>query len=292
MLFSDSLRHLIRENEPLAPYTWLQIGGNAKFFAEPNTLSELCLLLAEAQQQGISVRLLGGGSNILIREAGVDGLVLRLATPKLSQIEIHGEQLTAHGGAKLNHVISQAVGAGLSGLEHLVGIPGTLGGAVVSNAGVSNDDIGSRITRVTTIDREGRLIEQNRDQLQFGFRRSNLEDLIIAEVELTLEKKDPAELTRRMQANWIVKIAAQPPSGARTIQAFIEPDGTSLSDALEAAGMKGVAEGEVSLSSRHPGYLVVAGQATSDQVLALLERVTKAVEVRCGIQLQSQLKIW
>ncbi|MCA9133605.1 MAG: FAD-binding protein [Planctomycetales bacterium] len=292
MAFSKSLQHLLRENEPLAAYSWLKIGGPARYFAEPGTLEELQQLLAEAQKLSLPVRLLGGGSNILIREAGVDGLVVSLAAAKLSDIKINGPRMLAGGGAKLNHVISAGAAAGLAGLEHLAGIPGTLGGAVASNAGVTNDDIGSRVTRVKVVDRQGKAVERTRESLQFGFRRSNLDDVVIVEVELALEKLDPLEVTRRMQANWIVKRAAQPLGGLRTIQAFIEPDGTSLSEALDAAGMKDVADGEVALSPQYPGFLTVSGQATSEQVLALMERVAKAVEIRCGIQLQSQVKIW
>jgi UDP-N-acetylmuramate dehydrogenase len=298
MGFSHSVQHIVRENEPLAPHSWLQIGGNARYFAEPNTLDELQTLLVEAGKLSLPTRILGGGSNILIRESGYQGLVLSLSTAEFTRIEsFHDEEtgqgtLTARAGAALNHAISKAVGAGLGGLEHLAGIPGSIGGALVSNAGVTNDDIGSRVRRVTVVDSSGELTEKLRDDLQFGFRRSNLEDAIIVEVEFALEPADAAELTRRMQTNWIVKRAAQPQSGSRTIQAFIEPDGTSIADALETAGMKGASNGEASLNPNFPGYLTVTGDATSDQVIALMEKVIKAVEIRSGIQLQSQLKIW
>lgn len=292
MEFSKLIRHLIRENEPLAPLTWLKIGGEARYLAEPNTVEELCQLLVDAKRQSLPVRLLGGGSNVLVRESGFDGLVIHLSTAELCKIEVLEDGLMARGGAKLNHVISAAVGAGLAGLEHLAGIPGTVGGAVLSNAGVTNDDIGSRVRRVTAATRDGQLVYKEGEALQFGFRRSNLEDLVIVEVELSLDAGEAAELTRRMQTNWIVKRAAQPQAGVRTVQVFIEPDGTSLDELLDAAGMKGIAEGEVSLNPNHPGYLTVAGKATSEQVLALIERVTKAVEIRSGIQLPPQLKIW
>lgn len=292
MAFSKTLQHVIRENEPLAPYTWLQIGGSARFFAEPHSIEELAQLLAEATQAGMTIRLLGGGSNVLIRESGVDGLVVNLSTAELSQIDIQDEALVGRGGAKLNHVISSSVGAGLSGLEHLAGIPGTLGGAVACNAGVTNDDIGSRVKRVQVLDRNGNLADRTRESLQFAFRRSNLEDAIIVEVELGLDKADSSEATRRMQSNWIVKRAAQPQAGSRTVQAFIDPDGTTIAEVLDAAGMRGLSDGEVALCAQHPGFLIVSGQATSDQVIAIMDRVIRAVEARSGIQLQSPVKIW
>ncbi len=158
MKFLSDYAHLVRENEPLAPYTWLEIGGPARYFAEPNTVAELQGLVASAVKDHVAVRVLGGGSNLLVQEAGVDGLVLHLASPELSAIRIDGRKLIVGGGAKLSHVITRAVGAGLAGLEHLVGIPGTIGGAIVGNAGVVNGDIGSRVQRVTTIDRNGELV--------------------------------------------------------------------------------------------------------------------------------------
>lgn len=292
MEFSKSVQHLIRHNEPLAPLTWLQIGGNAKLFAEPNSIEELAQLLSDAQSQSLNVRLLGAGSNILCRESGFDGLVISLTTAELSRIDIREQRLIARAGAQLNHVISAAVGAGLSGLEYLAGIPGTVGGGVVSNVGVTNDDIGSHVARVTIIDRDGQLSELDRKKLQFGFRRSNLEDMVIAEVEFALEQMDSTELTRRMQTNWIVKRKIHPPNGTRTVQAFIEPDANSLADLFDHADVRGLADGEVCLSPQFPGYLIVSGHATSDQVLALMERVARAVEIRSGIQLPSPLKIW
>lgn len=291
-MFSERLRHLIREHEPLAPYCWLRLGGSAKYFAEPNSLQDLCELIATAQQQSIPVRLLGDGSNIVIRDEGVDGLVIRLATAEMCRITIEGTTLVARAGARLNHVISAATGAGLAGLEHLAGIPGTIGSAVVLNAGVINDDLGSRVRSVRVINRAGELEVRSRDELQFGFRRSNLEDSFIAEVELGLEAIDAGDLTRRMQANWIVRRAAQPMPSLRVVQALIEPSGTNLSDVMETAGVRDAREGEVAFSSQHPGFLIVSGNASSQDVLALLARVLRAVEARTGIQLQSPLKIW
>jgi UDP-N-acetylmuramate dehydrogenase len=145
---------------------------------------------------------------------------------------------------------------------------------------------------VQTINRAGELETRGREALQFGFRRSNLEDAFVAEVELTLDAIDPTDLTRRMQSSWIVRRAAQPPSGSRAVQALIEPDGTVLADLLEAAGVKGEREGEVALSMQYPGFFIVSGSATSKEVLALLSRVTRTVEAKTGTQLQSQLKIW
>ena len=292
MRFANHLLHVIREDEPLAPYCWLRIGGLARFFAEPNSIDEFQELVQEASRLTLPVRLLGDGSNVLVREAGADGLVIRLATAELSSIHIEGNRLRAGAGAKLGHVISAAVAAGLGGIEHLAGIPGTIGAAVVTNAGGTNDDIGCRVTKVELVDRQGQQSTRCRDKMQFGFRRSNLQDVFLTEIELTLEESDAAELTRRMQSSWIIRRAAQPPTGTRTAQAFIESDGTDLSHLFSTAGLKGAIEGHATLSDRYPGFIVVSGDATSADVLALLTRVTRSVEAQTGIALQSQLRIW
>lgn len=292
MKFSDKLNHVVRFKESLAPYTWLRLGGEAKFFAEPGNLDELSGLIREATDNGISARLLGSGSNLLVREEGVDGLVIHLATADLCSITVADDRLTAGAGAKLTHVISAAVAAGLGGLEHLAGIPGSVGAALATNAGITNDDIGSRVSSVSTIDRQGTVAKLSSSQLQFGFRRSNLQDSFIAEVEFKLRAGNPADLTRRMQSNWIIRRAAQPISGSRTVQAFIEPDGTRLADVLEAAGVRDAREGDFAMDWAHPGFVVATGQPKSKDLLALLSRVSRSVEVKSGIQLQSQLKIW
>src|SRR6056297_2658939 len=120
MTFPDDLMHLVRTDEPLGPMVWLGIGGPARYFAEPVEESDLERLVQSAADQGLPVRVLGGGSNVLVREAGVDGLVISLAGPTTSQFEIDGNQLTAGAGARLSHAVIKSVGAGLGGLEHLV----------------------------------------------------------------------------------------------------------------------------------------------------------------------------
>lgn len=292
MPFPNGFEHLLRENEPLAPYTWLQIGGSARYFAEPTTIAELAGIIRSASEDPLTIRILGGGSNLLVREVGVDGLVLQLSAPELSSIKIDGKRVFAGGGARLSHLISRTVGAGLAGLEHLVGIPGTVGGAVSGNAGVINGDIGSRVRRVKCVTRSGELVEREGSSLQFSYRLSNLDDVVVYEVELELDPGNKAELTRRMQNSWIIKRSQQPPSDQRAAQAFIDPSSITAAELLDQAGLKGATLGETSLSSQFPGFLIVSGGATSEQVLALLDRVRKTVEEQTGVQLQPHLRIW
>jgi UDP-N-acetylmuramate dehydrogenase len=284
--------HIVRENEPLAQYSWLRIGGKARYFAEPTTVEELSGLVKEASAAGLTTRILGGGSNLLIRESGVDGLVISLAAPDFSQIEISGSSVTAGAGAKLGHLVSRTVGAGLAGLEHLVGIPGTVGGAIVGNAGVIHDDLGSSVIAATVMNRDGTIARRDASGLQFAFRRSNLDDTIVLSIDLKLETGGESDLTRRMQSSWIIKRANQPSTDLRTVLAFVEPDGVSLGELFETAGVRGASDGEATLSAQFPGYIIASGAITSDQVLALIAQVRRAVELKTGIALQSQLRIW
>ena len=229
---------------------------------------------------------------MLIRESGVDGLVISLTSADFSQIEIDGTSVQAGAGAKLGHLVSRTVGAGLAGLEHLVGIPGTVGGAVVGNSGATHDDIGSSVIAIAVLNRDGSLSRRAGSGLQFAFRRSNLDDAIVLSVNLVLEQGGEVELTRRMQASWIMKRANQPSTDLRTVLAFVEPDGVSLGELFETAGVRGASDGEAALSAQFPGYIIASGAVTSAQVLALIASVRRAVELKTGIALQSQLRIW
>lgn len=292
MLFSEKVRHIVREGESLLPFTWLRMGGSAKYFAEPGNLEELAALIAQASSASLPIRLLGSGSNVVVRQEGLEGLVIHLSTAELCRIRIENDCVLAGAGAKLSHVISAAVGAGLGGLEHLAGIPGTIGAALVSNAGSVNDDIGSHVSSVTTVDRVGNFQVLKVNQLQFGFRRSSLEDSIIAEAVFQLRPGDPMELTRRMQSTWIVRRSTQPTIGSRTVQAFIEPDGMRLADLLDSAGVRDARTGDFLMDSAHPGFVLASDSPKTADLLALISRVSRSVEAKSGIQLQSALKIW
>ena len=210
MAFLSGFEKIARQAEPLAMHTWFQLGGPAEYFAEPENPDQLIALVKRSQQEGLDVRLLGQGSNVLVRDEGVPGLVLKLSAAEFGKIEIAGRRITAGGGAILGRVVTTAVHGGLAGLEMLIGIPGTLGGALHGNAGTHGGDIGQWATGATVVSISGEVYERGRDDLVFGYRESNLDELVILEGSFQLEEDDPRELARRMQKQWIVKKAAQP----------------------------------------------------------------------------------
>ncbi len=292
MSFPDHLQHLVRSDEPLAPLVWLGIGGPARFYAEPTDQAELQALYLSANQSGIAVRILGGGSNLLVREAGLDGLVISLTSAAMSKLRIDGNRLFAGSGAKLSHAVIKAVGAGLGGLEHLVGIPGTVGGAVVGNASSGGRDIGSAVQSVMVLDESGGTRELEDDEIGFSHRKSALGGLIVVGVTFELEPRDVEQLTKRMQKLWIGRNATRPIEERRIATPFVDPDGITARELIQSVGLAGVREGDVSLDANQPHYLIAHTGATSDQCLKLIGRVREQVLTQTGIDLQLNLQIW
>lgn len=290
--FPPHLEHLLRENEPLSPWTWLKIGGPARYFAEPTSEAELVGLVLACCDNEIPVRMIGSGSNLLIREAGFDGLVLNMQAPAFAQVSIQGNRIRCGGGAKLSHLITQCVGAGLAGLEHLVGIPGTVGGALHSNSGTLNGDIGQRVRSARLLLRDGSIATFEGSRLHFSTRASSLDGLAILDCELELEDVDPKVLTTRMQTLWIIKRTGQPSSDVRCAIAFVDPISASAADLIEQVGLRSASEGPVQMSASYPNFLIAGQGATSQQVLALTDRIRNEVYLRTGVQLQLHLKIW
>ena len=292
MDFPEDLMHLIRTDEPLGPLAWLGIGGPARFFAEPMNINEVQRLVTVAQEQGVAVRILGGGSNILVREAGVNGLVISLAGAMSSEIVIEETKMTVGAGAKLSHAVIKSVGAGLGGLEHLVGIPGTVGGAVVGNAAAGGRDIGSAVSTVTVVEKNGSIRTMTQQEAGFSHRKTSLGGLAVLDVTFQLETRDVAALTKRMQKLWISRNAVRPTEEPRIAMPFVDPDGMPAKELLQTVGLAGISEGEVALDSQHPQFMIARSGATSEQCLRLIERVREQVSLQTGIDLQLNLQIW
>ena len=250
------------------------------------------MLVQRAAAEALPLRMLGGGSNVLVREEGVAGIVVHLGAPAFADIAARDERIVAGGGAKLGHVVSIAVREGLAGLETLVGIPGTVGGAVHGNASSRNADIGQWTRRVTVVERSGQLRERSRAELVFTQGESNLDELAVLEVELELDRDDPRELIKRLQKQWIVKKAAQPMSDQRTGRIFKNPQGQSAGDLIESAGLKGARMGGAEVSQRHGNYIVAEPGASSHDVLRLIELIQQRVAQRTGVELEVDLDIW
>jgi UDP-N-acetylmuramate dehydrogenase len=292
MAWYSDLGSIVRRDEPLAPHTWLQIGGPAEFFAEPTNRDQLSRIIQRCRAESIPARLLGGGSNLLVREQPVPGVVVRLSADDFCHITVRNSTVQAGGGAKLGHVISTAVGHGLGGLETLVGIPGSIGGALHGNAGTRGGDIGQWTHRATVMTRTGEILQRERGDLVFAYRHSCLDELVILDAEFHLEESDPQELTKRMQKQWIVRKANQPHSEQRAACVFRNPRGMSAGTLIEQSGLKGTRVGKAEISERHGNFIVTEPGATSEDVLRLVDLARERVAERMGVELETELEIW
>ena len=194
----DDLAVAVSRGEPLAPHTWLGLGGAAAWFCEPVDVEALAGVVRRCHERSIPVRVIGGGSNVLVPTSGFDGMVVRLSAPAFSEIAVESPFLRAGAGAKLVHVVSAAVQAGVAGLEMLVDIPGTVGGAIVGNAGGHGGDIGQRVRDVTVMLPDGTVETRDLTRLAFESRWSNLDDCIVVACRFELDHEDPGVLTKRM----------------------------------------------------------------------------------------------
>jgi UDP-N-acetylmuramate dehydrogenase len=282
----------VRENVPLAERTWFKLGGPARYFAEPASVEELTAVIERCRDDGLHVRLLGGGSNVLVREEGVAGMVISLSQPAFSEIRISGRRVTVGGGASLANAITLTVGAGLEGLEPLVGIPGTLGGALHGNAGSHGGDIGQWACRATVMTRAGEILERQRHDLVFAYRQSSLDELAILNAEFELEEEDPVEVTKRMQKLWIVKKASLPMAHENTGCIFKNPRGMSAGMLIDQCGLKGEQVGGAEVSQRHANFFIAHPGAMAKDVLQLIDVVRNRVAERMGVELETQIEIW
>ena len=292
MSIISGLEHIVRENEPLAPYTSLRIGGVAEHFAEPTNVDELTELVRRFSAAGLPIRLLGGGSNILVRDEGVPGLVIQLTAPAFCQLEVKGDLLIAGGGVRLTHFVSTAVREGMAGPEQLVGIPGTIGGALHNNTGVAGFDIGSWVIRAQAMTRAGDLVTRESDAMSFSYRASSLNELAIISATFRCERDAPEALTRQLQKNWIVRRANQPLLGEHTAYVFKDHGGDSAASLIERAGLKGTQVGKIEVLDRNANFFVARQGATSADFLRLVELVRSQVQDRFDVNLALAIQVW
>ena len=283
---------IVRQGEPLAMHTWFQLGGPAEFFAEPENTDQLIGLLTRCHEEGVEARILGQGSNLLVRDEGAPGMIIRLGSLEFGRIDIDGQRITVGGGANLGRLVTTAVHRGLGGMEMLVGIPGTVGGALHGNTGSHGGDIGQWTASATVVTTTGETFERTRDDLVFGYRESSLDEAVILEATLVLEEDDPLELARRMQKQWIIKRASQPMGHQCAGCIFKNPRGASAGELIDKSGLKGTRIGGAVVSERHANFIVAEQDCTSQDVLRLIDLVRSQVNDRMDVRLELEIEIW
>lgn len=285
----------LEQDFPLARLTTVRAGGNAEFFARPRTEDELVEALAWAASEDHRVEVVGSGSNLLVADAGVRGLVLKL-DGQLSAIDRRGERVVCGGGARLPSAAAKAAGWGLAGLEFGINIPGTVGGAVRMNANAYGGELGAVLESVTVCTAEGPL-QRPPTELGFAYRSSNLTaGEVVSQASFALSEGDPKAIKARLAEMRGMRREAQP-SGIKTFgSTFVNPDpersdGRTAGQLLEAAGCRGLEVGGARFSPVHANFVENAGEATTGDVLALMAEGRRRVHERFGIELEPEVQL-
>jgi len=291
---SSGLPEGISRDFPLSRLTTIRTGGPAELFARPGTVPELEAVLAWAAQEGVEVGVVGSGSNLLIADAGVRGLVLKL-DQELTQITVDGTRIDCGGGARLPAVSAQAARAGLSGIEFGVNIPGTVGGAVRMNANAYGGELARALEWVDVTSAAG-TTRRRPDELGFAYRRSGLQaGEVVARAAFGLTPL-PSDDVKRTLGEMRSKRRAAQPSGIKTFgSTFKNPsdpraEGRTAGQLLEAAGARGLEVGGAAFSAKHANFVENRGEATTADVVALMGEGRRLVRERFGIELEPEVQ--
>ncbi len=286
----ELLRGEVREDEPMSRHTTFRLGGPAELFVLPRDAADLIAAVRFARQEGLPWRILGGGSNLLVADAGVRGLTI--CTRGLREAHWSGEGVTAQAGVSMARLATGAGRRGLAGLAGLAGIPGTLGGAVRMNAGAHGAEIGRSVEWVEVLTPEGSPARWEGRQLGFGYRSSLLRGLAVLSVRLALAPGDPRELQRELEVFRERRRSTQPLNRPSAGSVFKNPPGAAAGRLIEEAGCKGWREGGAQVSKRHANFIVGGPGNTAADVHRLMRRVQEQVWRHRGLQLEPELELW
>ncbi|MFA5517413.1 MAG: UDP-N-acetylmuramate dehydrogenase [Desulfuromonadales bacterium] len=283
-------------DEPLASHCSWRIGGPADLLIEPRSAEQVAAIIRFARKRSMPLLVIGQGTNLLFDDAGFRGIVLKIGR-RLSRIDIAGDKILAEAGVWVPHLARQAVRAGLSGLEHIIGIPGTLGGLVAMNGGSQRRGIGDNVLRVTVIDRDGEQVVLGREECHFGYRSSILQKTgaVVVGVELQCPPGEPARMRREMLADLRERRRKFPRKGepncgsvflsTAQMHATVGPPGRII----EEAGLKGCRIGGAEVSRRHGNFIVNRGGASCRDVLALIAHIRRTVAMKIGFDMHCEV---
>ncbi len=283
---------IMKFNEPMKDHTTFQIGGPVDLMIFPRDREQVTRAAIWCRKQLVPLFIFGLGSNLLVREKGIRGVAVKIGSG-LDKVTVEGNDIMAEAGISLAALASTAADHGLSGLEFAEGIPGSLGGAVVMNAGAYNGEMKDIISEVTVVDEQGELTTLCHQDLQFGYRRTILQDraLIVIAVRLQLTPGDRETIKSRMAELRQQRQQKQPlemPSAGST---FRRPDGFYVGPMLEQLRLKGFAIGGAQVSEKHAGFIVNTGNATADDVLNLITYIQEQVKQRFKVDLHTEIRV-
>lgn len=290
------LKHLtlgqVFRDELMKKHTTFKIGGPADIFIEPHTMEELSAVLESVQSEALPLAVLGCGSNVLVRDGGIRGVVVSLCR-MMQVMKCEGDTLTVGSGYMLKDVSEFAWQNGLSGLEFAIGIPGSLGGAVFMNAGAYGGEMSQIVTGVKAVRLDGAYLTYPPEILKFAYRHSIFQDnhAVIGEVTMRLQPGNQKEIKALMDDLTERRNNRQPleyPSAGST---FKRPPGHFAGTLIEQTGLKGLAVGQAQVSAKHAGFVVNMGDATARDVLGVIHEVQRRVHEAHGVRLEPEVRL-
>ncbi len=274
--------------EPMSLHTSFGIGGEAEVMAVPKDMEDLIHILRIVKKEGMPSLILGGGTNLLVRDGGIQGIVINMR--ELDNISVKGSMLEVEAGVPLPRLLNHTIEKGLTGLEFVAGIPGTLGGAIIMNAGTKEGEMKDVIESVTILDEGGKVKEVPKDALGFEYRSTGIRGTVLKAM-VRLEMGNRGLLVERVKRSMLHRRKTQPLSYKSAGCIFKNPQGMAAGALIEVVGLKGYSLGAAQVSDAHANFIINKGGATAKDVLSLIEFIRKKVKREKGIDLELEVKV-
>ncbi len=277
-------------NEPMWKHTTFRAGGEAQCFIRVSRVDQLVKLIPYFREVEIPYFILGNGSNLLVGDKGYQGVILQIGN-KMNHISANGTRITAEAGASLSGVAAWALEKGLTGLEFASGIPGTLGGGIVMNAGAYGGEIKQIVSLVTVMNRQGEILELDNETMEFGYRTSIIRNrpFIVLESVMDLQPGNREEIRARMEELSRRRKAKQPLEFASAGSTFKRPEGYFAGKLIMDAGLRGYSIGGAQVSEKHCGFVINTGRATAADIVEVIQEVQERVKDKFGVTLEREV---
>jgi len=291
MLSLDKFSSILKKHEPLGKYTFTGIGGDCDFLAEPESVREFSELYKTCVEHKIPIRVLGNGCNLVVQSKRIPGVVVRMTKKAFCDFEIKGNLVNIGAGASIISAISFLSRNNLCGLETLIGIPGTVGGAVLSNTADKTGPITRFVQKIHVLDAQGNPQVREKDEISFH-EKGRIDDPIIHSVEFSFEKDNKESIVKRLRKAWISRKIHLPLGIPYAGKVFRNPRGLSAASLIEQAGLLKSRIGGAEVCDRDPNYMVLHPGASSDDVLKLIENIRQTILEKFNVQLEVEMAIW
>lgn len=281
----------VLKDEPMKKHTTFRVGGNADYFVMPQNASEIREIVTLCKHAEIPYYILGNGSNLLVSDTGYRGVIIQIYK-EMNDIQVEGDKIKVQAGALLSRVGNIALEAELTGFEFAAGIPGTVGGAVVMNAGAYGGEMRDIIVNATVLTQDGDIVTINKEDLELGYRTSVIakKGYIVLEAEYQLQKGDKEAIRAKMDELKVQRVTKQPleyPSAGST---FKRPEGYFAGKLIQDAGLRGFQVGGAQVSEKHCGFVINKDQATAADIMELMRQVSEKVMQEFGVKLEAEVK--